>query len=676
MEDSELNLLLTQPSLNNIYSQLDKTITLLDATSEDIYTYDKENLRDNFLSSALAYLIYTSGSTGRPKGIMIEHKSVINFIKGVTDKIHFAQDNTILCLTTISFDIFVLESILPLLNGLKIILADSTEQKDLYALASLISEQSVDFLQITPSHLKILLSNGSGENLLKKIKVLMVGGEAFPVELLNELRKNKYSGKVYNMYGPTETTVWSTIKELTFANSINIGVPIANTVIRIIDNNNKLQPIGIAGELCIGGEGIARGYWKNDQLTSEKFIVDPITKDGKVFRTGDLARWLPDGSIECLGRTDTQVKIRGLGIELGEIESQLLSHSEIKEAVVYVKEKEGDKYLVAYYVSEKEVELRNYLSQKLPDYMVPAFYVHLESLPLTPNGKVNLKALPDTEINAGNGYIPPSNETEETLVAIWSEVLKIDKELISVNRSFFELGGHSILAMNLVNQIQKKLEVKLGLPELFRNPTIKGLSEITKNERRCGQTFPEILNDKVNRYKPFPLTDVQQAYWIGQKNVFDYGNVGTHTYSEIYTPELDIEHFNKVLQSLIQRHEMLRMIVSEDGEQCILEEVPLYEAKVLDLRGKSEEEGEKLFYELRNELSHQVFTSHQWPLFDIRVTIFSDHTYKINYSMDVLIMDAGSSIIFFEEFLHLYLNPEAKLPAIEISFRDYVLSRA
>ena len=529
--DSKLRLLLTEPSLKDTYNQLDKDIEILDITSKEIYKNDKENLPNDFSSSTLAYLIYTSGSTGKPKGIMIEHKNVINFIGGVTKIIPFPDGSIILCLTTISFDIFVLESILPLIKGLKIILANSTDQQDTGALSRLIIDQKVTFIQITPSHLKILLSNSDSEDVLKGIKVLMVGGEAFPSELLHELRKNKYRGKIYNMYGPTETTVWSTIKELTNTDSINIGTPISNTIIRILGNNKKLQPIGVVGELCIGGEGVARGYWNNEQLTREKFIEDPITGDGKLFRTGDMARWLSDGEIECLGRIDNQVKIRGFRIELGEIESHMLSLKTIKETVVCVKEKEGDKYLLAYYVSEKKIspgDIKAHLSQKVPDYMVPAHYMHLKALPLTPNGKLDRKALPEPEIKAEKEYLPPSNEIEAKLVEIWADVLKTDKKLISINRSFFDLGGHSLKANALLNKIEKEFNAKVLLQEIFKYQDIISLGKLIQRggktqffniEKTAIKNHYKLSSAQKRLYFLYEFEKASLAYKIGRAHV-------------------------------------------------------------------------------------------------------------------------------------------------------------
>lgn len=675
-KDSQLGIILITPATQKICDQLPEDVVSINVRSEELRLEAKVPLHHRFSSSNLAYLIYTSGSTGTPKGVMVTHRNVINFMHGIIERIAFGKVNSILSLTTSSFDIFVLESIVPLLNGQKIVLASAEEQKDTKALYKLIKGQKTDSIQITPSHLKLLLS-GSHSDVLDDVKVLMVGGEAFPQGLLKDVQAC-YSGKIYNMYGPTETTVWSSIKDLTGAESINIGTPLANTTIRILDGHRRLQAVGIAGELYIGGEGVTQGYWGNEELTRERFVKDPVTGEGTIYQTGDRARWLPDGNIEFLGRTDNQVKISGHRIELGEIESELSAHDQIEEAVIVVKEKGENKFLTAYYLSEKDLgvsELREFLKDRLPVYMLPSFYVHLDSFPLTPNGKLDKRALPDPEIKVGDEFTAPSNETEEKLVALWSETLAIQKESISVDSSFFELGGHSILAIKLIGLIQDSFGVNLGLPAFFKDPSIKAISKKILQGSVGKETLPEMSIDLEHRFDPFPLTDVQQAYLIGRKDVFEYGNVGTHMYSESFLTELDIDGFNKILQRLIDRHEMLRMVITADGEQRILQEVPLYEVKVLDLKEWPEKEGEELFYEQRNELSHQVFSGEEWPLFDIRVTKFRDDTYKIHYSVDALMIDAGSSIILRNEFAELSRDVDVELSPVPISFRDYVQSQ-
>lgn len=498
IESSKPSLFLSDSSCEAIYNGF-KDIAVIDVNEKAIYEQNKENISVAFPPSNMAYLIFTSGSTGRPKGIMIEHRNVINFIEGVSRTIHFGEESTILCLTTISFDIFVLESLLPLLKGSKVVMAGSAYQQNPDALASLIRNEAVNMLQLTPSRLKMFL-NSATEDFFDQIGSVMIGGEALPDDLLFKLQE-KFTGKIYNMYGPTETTVWSTIQDVTNARSVDIGKPILNTYIYIIDKNGQIQPIGVPGELCIAGEGLARGYWKNDNLTNEKFVEAPFHLKERMYKTGDLARWLPEGSIEFIGRLDHQVKIRGYRIELEEIETSLQLYPEVKEAVVVVGENETEKTLIAYYVSEKKLrveELRKFLSVQLPDYMLPSYFINLETMPLTPNGKLNRKALPSPEINIGDNYLAPSNEVEEKIVEIWAETLKINKDLISVDKSFFVLGGDSMKAINILAKINNAFSVTIEMGTFYNNPKVSQLAEICHIDENSAESALERSEIEAN----------------------------------------------------------------------------------------------------------------------------------------------------------------------------------
>ncbi|WP_160670940.1 non-ribosomal peptide synthetase [Clostridium sp. C8-1-8] len=485
LEDSGTKLLLTQKEL---LSRVDFTGKCIDLVNEEAYGYrDYGNLEVVNNAKDVAYVIYTSGSTGKPKGVMIEHMAVNNFIKGITDIIDFRSEKTILNLTTISFDIFVLESLLPLISGVKVVIADEEEQMDATLIDKLIVKNRIDMIQATPSRIKLLIESGSKLNCFRYLKEIMIGGEALQYELLKQI-KSVYDGKIFNMYGPTETTVWSMVKELTNTDNITIGKPIANTQIYILDEENSLQPIGVSGELCIGGDGLARGYFNRTDLTDEKFIESPFEKGKRIYKTGDLAKWLPNGEVEFLGRMDQQVKIRGYRIELGEIETILSQHNGIKECVVTARDsKEGYKYLAAYYMSDEEIsvsELRDHISRELPSYMIPAYFVRLEKMPLTPNGKIDRKVLPqpkDAVKMSLAQYKEPTTQVEKILVSIWKDILT--KSQIGINDNFFELGGNSLLLMKMQIRIDEIYPNKVKVADVFAYPTIASLSEfINKHE--------------------------------------------------------------------------------------------------------------------------------------------------------------------------------------------------
>jgi amino acid adenylation domain-containing protein len=434
-------------------------------------------------ASDLAYLIYTSGSTGKPKGVMIEHQAVVNFIQSMTSKIAFHEHKTILNLTTISFDIFVLESLVPLTQGLTVVIADEEEQMDPRQLRNCIRQYQVDMLQATPSRMQMLIDSGKDLSYLSHVKEIMVGGEAFPPSLLKELQK--ITGvRIYNMYGPTETTVWSTVQELTDLKQVNIGKPIANTQIYILNQLLFPVPIGVCGELYIAGDGVARGYFNQSELTLERFVINPFAIRTRMYQTGDLARWLPDGTIECIGRVDNQVKIRGYRVEIEEIEAVLMQHERVHMAAVAVFDDEaGSKYLCGYITADGEVppeHLQGFLSERLPDYMIPSYFVKLDQIPQTPNGKVDRKALPrwDGTRQASAAYDAPADDVEEKLAHIFSEVLGSDK--VGRQDNFYALGGHSLKTTTLQRKILEQFDVELALKEIYNNPKVSTLAEYIK----------------------------------------------------------------------------------------------------------------------------------------------------------------------------------------------------
>ncbi|MEC0184782.1 non-ribosomal peptide synthetase [Paenibacillus peoriae] len=478
LSDSEAAVLLTSRELVGEHHYSDNTLFVED---EEVYQGERTNLKATAQPEHLTYVIYTSGSTGNPKGVMLQHRSVLNFITGMREVIGFAANKTILSLTTISFDIFVLETILPLLGGMTVVLGDRHHQVDPEALGELITVHHIDMLQMTPSRLHMLLSHEEGSRALQGVQEIMVGGEALPLRLLEALQKLN-GPRIYNMYGPTETTVWSAVQELTHANQIDIGRPIANTHIYVLDAQDRLQPIGIPGELCIAGEGLARGYWKREELTAEKFVDNPFSTGTRMYRTGDLARWKADGSLEFIGRIDHQVKVRGFRIELGEVENALMSHPAIQEAVVTVNQnKEQESVLCAYIVLHSEetpsiTVIHEHAAKLLPYYSVPSYFMFLDRIPLTPNGKTDRRALPEPEklFRPDMVYVAPRNDVEEALAAVWQDVLGRDQ--VGIQDNFFLLGGDSIKAVQVIARMRLH-GYSLDIRHVLEHPSIESLSD-------------------------------------------------------------------------------------------------------------------------------------------------------------------------------------------------------
>ena len=468
MEDAQPALVVTEPSLED---------RLPLAGVRVLYCGESDGSGSNpdpmTQPEDLAYVLYTSGSTGRPKGVEIPHAAVVNFLLSMQREPGFTAADSLLAVTTLSFDIAALELYLPIITGGRLIVASRDATRDPDRLMDLIEESRCTVLQATPVAWRALVDAGwSGSSGLK----ILCGGEALARDLAQHLLSR--CRELWNLYGPTETTIWSTIHRVTPGTGpVPIGHPIANTEILILDAHRRLAPVGVPGELCIGGAGVARGYLHREELTAERFIPHPGKPETRVYRTGDLARWRADGTIECLGRVDNQVKIRGFRIEPEEIESALLEHPDLRAAAVRTwPDASGGMSLVAYAVSRgQNPDLRPYLKQKLPDYMLPSRFVFVEALPLTPNGKVDRKALPKpVSVETALQFVAPRSSVEKRLAAVWESVLDIRP--IGVRDDFFDLGGHSFLVAKLLRRIDLEFGKKLSMANVFHAPTIEQLA--------------------------------------------------------------------------------------------------------------------------------------------------------------------------------------------------------
>jgi len=486
LEDSKARLLLTETSLEERIGTTDVPTLCVDEHSEAILSVDRHPLHLQVDSRARAYVIYTSGSTGKPKGVEIEHASLHNFLTSMAREPGFGPEDRILAVTTASFDIAVLELYLPLICGGQVVVAAQTDAVNPDRISHHIDRFAITVMQATATTWGMLIDSGWGG--APGLRVFC-GGEAMTARLAAELLLR--CREVWNLYGPTETTVWSSVARVTDAGDVSIGRPIDRTEFLILDEGMRPVSVGETGELYIGGDGLARGYLGRPELTAQRFVPNPLSPQGesRLYRTGDLARQRADGSFEWYGRTDHQIKLRGFRIELGEIEAALQAMEPIEQAVVGVWEPSpGDQRLVAYYRSPEEVpatRLRAGLRDELPEYMVPGFFVRLESFPLTPNAKIDRNALPapealsiQTSRNFGQADAAvrwsDGDPLEERLTAVWRRVLKVDDVPWDVD--FFDLGGHSILGLQLVTQIRNELRIQLDPVTFFDHPTIHQLA--------------------------------------------------------------------------------------------------------------------------------------------------------------------------------------------------------
>jgi tyrocidine synthetase-3 len=646
---------------------------LLESFSREQEEHGSENLSfPSLLPSQLAYVIYTSGSTGRPKGVMIEHKAIANTIQAKQSRIGVQQGERCLQFAPISFDASVYEIFIALCNGAVLHIASEEARKDPLALEQYIAKHGIDMLTLPPALLKIV----EPEN-LRSLKRLLTGGEAATPDLLGS-----YDGDYFNCYGPTETAICVSIfqgkgGELK-PGIVPLGKPIPNVQVHIVDTRMALVPVGVVGEICVSGAGLARGYLNNPELTVEKFTTEhKIEGIGRVYKTGDLGRWLLNGDIEFVGRKDRQVKVRGYRIELGEIESALQSIEGITAAAVDAREGKDGKELVAYIVSQQqqnETELREQLSKLLPAFMVPGYFVQLEQLPLTPNDKTDYKALPDPAglgIETSAEYVAPRNETEEKLALIWQEVL--GRNTVSVKDNFFKLGGHSLKATRLAGLVHKEFQVKIELKNLFDVTVLEDQARMIGNSAKT--SFDSIA--AMEQPGDYVLSSSQRRLWILSR--FEEANRAYNMPGVcIFEGKLDHNALEAAFGSLIERHESLRTTFREnehgEARQVIHPATASgFTLHYLDLRNNTNRE-QSVKDLVQGDFS-RPFDLSSGPLLRASLYQVGDSKWVFSYVMHHIISDGWSMNILVSELLQLYrahANGEAaSLAPLRIQYKDY-----
>ena len=685
LEDTGANLVLSskagQEKLNKATTA---AVIALDGDWDQIEKEKSSNLQTNISPAQLAYVIYTSGSTGQPKGVMIGHQSLINYLSN--SKTRYINDaeggaGSFIHLSY-TFDASLTGLFMPLLSG-KYMVIGSGAGAEVFTDENLEKYAPYDFIKITPSHVGLLPAAFKSSNGSWLTGKLVIGGEALRLSQLEPLTEENIDVEVINEYGPTEATIgcstysFSTLGLHEFTqNEVPIGKPVSNAKIYILNNNQELSPIGVKGEICIGGAGLARGYLNLPDLTNEKFIKDPFSEEAgaRLYKTGDLARWLPDGNIEYLGRIDDQVKIRGYRIELGEIESVISQSGLVQQAVVLAKEdNSGNKRLVGYVVPSGTFDkqaVQNYLGTKLPEYMVPGLWVELESIPLTANGKIDKKALPDPELtDMVNEYVAPRNETEAKLAEIWQELLEVDE--IGIEDNFFDLGGHSLLAIRLVSAVRKAFGAELPMNDVFDYPTISLLAA-RLSEEPSGELLSSIL-PVIPRPDHIPLSFSQERLWFIDRLG---GSVQYHVPAVLrlkgsFKPEL----LEKTLQAIIGRHEVLRTIILEDEGQGYQYIMPAHNWSLGIIEGLAEGE-EGLYSHISGLISNPFDLSGDYMLrADLIKLSVEDHILVV--TMHHIASDGWSASILVKEVMALYEgyaeNIERALPELAVQYADYAI---
>ncbi len=656
LEDSKCNILLTQSQFISTVQFPIETIIL---DKNECFDEDSSNLEIINTPSDMAYIIYTSGSTGIPKGVMVKHSNITAYVAAFKSEFAITSEDTFLQQATYCFDAFI-EEVFPILSiGGKLVIAQKENVLDLNKLSKIVSQNNVNLISCSP----LLLNEINKAEQMNSIHTYISGGDVLKREYMNNLLEY---ARVYNTYGPTETTVCATYYKCSQKDVVNIpiGKPIANYKTYVLGSNQELLPIGIAGELCIAGDGVARGYLNRPELTAEKFVPNPFIQGEIMYKTGDLVRWLPDGNIEFMGRIDQQVKIRGFRIELDEIENRLLSYETIKDAIVIVKEDEiRGKYLCAYIVSEEEItvpEIREHLLQKLPQYMIPDYFVQLDAMPITSNGKVDRKALPipDGNIITGVEYEAPRNELEEKLASIWQTVLGIER--IGINDNFFELGGNSIKVIGIASNIHKQLNVEVPLGEIFRTPTIKALSEYIQSSAPKNYTAIE----PVEKRAYYPMSSAQNRIFTLQQ--FDLDSINYNMpIPMVIEGSLDIDIIKDTFSKLIQRHEAFRtsFVLTDEGPvQIIHDDIEF----VMDYREAEEAEADIIL-----QSWVKTFDLGKAPLMRVGLIKLKEDKYILFRDMHHIISDAVSMDILTQEFFEIYNGRE--LPTLKIQYKDYAV---
>jgi amino acid adenylation domain-containing protein/FkbH-like protein len=687
LEDARAEVLLTQSDFLSLFPTLDApvradasrinpAVLCLDLDESCFASESRDNLLPGPRADNLAYAIYTSGSTGKPKGVGIEHRSVVALVHWA--KAVFTPDELsgALASTSICFDLSVFELFVPLSLGGKVILTKNA--LELPALAP----AGVTLVNTVPSALTELLRlNGVPPS----VKVINLAGEPLSCSLVDRIYQDTAVKKVYDLYGPSETTVYSTFALRKAGEAATIGRPLTNERIYLLDQNRQLVPIGVPGELYIGGDGLGREYLHRPELTAEKFVPDPFAAPGsgqRLYRTGDLARYRADGNIEFLGRIDFQVKIRGFRIELGEVEAALRQSPSVQECIVLAREDQpGDKRLVAYLVLRPDQnasadDLRVFLREKLPDYMVPSVFVILPALPLTPNGKVDRKQLPapeQTRSGSAETFVAPSSPTEQKLAGIWREVLGV--KAVGVRDNFFDLGGHSLLAIQVLSRIRQEFKLEVPLAAIFDAPTIAALAEGLSDKRwfRNESAAPQLR--RTGRPANIPLSFSQERLWF-----IDQLEPGKSAYNVpcavALNGPLDVVKLRSCLTEVVRRHEVLRTTFSVEEGEPVQVIAPEQSVELLASEVASDAEADNEVKRLIHEEAQRPFNLAVGPLIRCRLLRLHETSHIFILTMHHTVSDGWSLGVFFRELAAFYsatAGTSSDVEALPVQYADYAI---
>ncbi|MEO4052784.1 amino acid adenylation domain-containing protein [Solibacillus sp. CAU 1738] len=660
IEDSKCEVLLVQEKLN----KFDLGCKIINFDVKDkVNKLNANNLNTLFKGDELAYIIYTSGSTGKPKGTIIKQSSVISRVV-FNKNLNTDENDIILQLSNFVFDGSVLDIFGALLNGARLVIPEKDQILDMESLGSLIVKERITFMFITTALFHSLVDLNLKS--LRNVKTIYTGGEK--IFLKHAMKAFHFLGpdKITNIYGPTECTIYATYYPINDIEEedIPIGKPISNTKLYVIGKNNKLQPIGVPGELCISGEGVASGYLNRMDLTETQFVKNPFEPDSVMYKTGDLVKWLPDGNVEFIGRIDHQVKIRGFRIELGEIENALLEFDDITEAVVLIKEIEDNKYIYAYYVAKSDYSkdfLREKLKDLLPSYMMPTKLIKVEKIPLTINGKVDRqKLLQLGDENELREYELPRNYIEKKLCEIWKDILKIN-DMVSINDSFFDVGGHSLNAINVIGRIHKELNVEISIKDFFRLGNIRDIGSYIASLNKI--EYRKI--SKVQEKDYYEASSAQKRIYLMQE-LDTASNVYNVTEVMEVIGDLTVSKLTKGLMKQIETNEILRTsfdVMEGDIVQKI-HDINEIDFEIERIHVVNEKEIDKKIRQFA-----KTFSLKKAPLLRVGIITVENNRHILIFDIHHIIADGTSINILFEQLAN-YINEEDFMMN-EIQYKDY-----
>jgi amino acid adenylation domain-containing protein len=675
--DAKLSALLTQDRLIERLGEIRVPVVRIDGDWPAIQRERVEAALSPVDSENLAYVTFTSGSTGRPKGVQIQHRSVVNFIETIQRTPGLTTNDAFVSVTTISFDISVLELFVPLLTGARLIIAAPDTVRDGTQLARLATRSAATIMQGTPATWRLLLEAGWHGTADFKI---LIGGQALGRDLATELLRG--DTQVWNMYGPTETTIWSTVDRVHPApDAITIGRPIANTQVFVLDRASNPLPAGVPGELFIGGDGLSRGYRERPELTSTSFVPSPFATGRRLYRTGDRVRYRSDGRVEFLGRIDHQVKIRGFRIELGEIETTLERHPAIRQAFATVRQdKSGTERLCAYILPDEQgapaaLELRQFVAGKLPEYMVPSSFTTLKTIPLTPNGKVDRRALPAPDYSSVESNDAAARSPHEEIIsAIWCDVLGIER--VGIHDNFFHVGGHSLLATQVIARINAAFGVELGLRQLFEDPTVVDLARhvgtaISKGDNSRSQSLVRLQKDEIRA-----LSFAQERLWFLDQ--LEPNSSAYNISSAVgLSGRLNVEALEQAFKEIVRRHETLRTTFSVVNEQPIqvIADASALSFQRVDLRALGDRDRLLQSKLLSDQEADRPFDLSRGPLLRATLIQLADEEFGVFLTVHHVVWDDWSLAVLVKELSTLYQlfsqGRSSSMPDLSIQYADY-----